>query len=779
MNTHYQVAIIGGGPAGLSAGARAAERNLSHMVFEKAELGNTVFEYQLRKHVMDEPGRLPLRSPLPFAASSREEVLDRWKQTVGSLGVRMKKEEVVSVSKTGETFRITTRQGVYTADNVILANGIQGTPRTIGVTGEELPHVDYTLADPDAFKSEDIVVVGAGDAAIENALALSVQNRVSLVNRSAEFPRAKNANVALIQNAIKAGKVRCYYGTTVKAIEREHTELITPEGNVRIRATRIIARLGAIPPRAFLESCGIPLPKDDPQAMPVVSERYESDIPGLYLIGSLIGYPLIKQAINQGYEVIEHISGSPVEPADEVLVRERLESLKGTVSELLPRIKNSVPLFQTLSTPQFRELILESTIKHHRANEQIIGLNEYEDSLFAVLEGSVSISESSERSLLVDQGGFFGEIALLSGRRHAATVTAGASGASVIEISRKQILKLMNSVKSFGSIIDKSFLIRMLSSTLLPDVPENVAALLAERAELKKVRKGEVIFKEGDRGEVMYVIRKGSVKVSRMNLQGIDIAQTYLAAGNFFGEMALLSALAERGATVTAAVPCELISIHRNDFVFIFSKFPKAQSKILQICEERRLQNMGGTQDTFQGKLLDFLLKEGVSDADNVLVIDSTLCIGCDNCEKACAATHGGYSRLDRKGGKSFASVQVPVSCRHCENPLCMLDCPPDALVRRPDGEVLIKDTCIGCGNCVTNCPYGVIQLIHENQTPLQRFLGMLGLKQDEGPAKAAKCDLCEGLKGGPACVRSCPTGAAIRLNPTRLAEMVKEGRRK
>ena len=128
----------------------------------------------------------------------------------------------------------------------------------------------------------------------------------------------------------------------------------------------------------------------------------------------------------------------------------------------------------------------------------------------------------------------------------------------------------------------------------------------------------------------------------------------------------------------------------------------------------------------YSGEVLNFVLSEGVSDADNVLLIDSDLCVGCDNCEKACAATHNGYSRLDRKGGKSFASVQVPISCRHCENPLCMLDCPPDALERQPDGEVVIKETCIGCGNCVTNCPYGVIQLVYDKSKPSFSLFGLV-----------------------------------------------------
>ena len=778
MSTHFQIAIIGSGPAGLSASARAAERKLSHMLFEKSEIGNTIFDYQLRKHVMDEPARLPLRSPLPFKASSREQVLESWSATIRELGVRVKREEVLSVVRKGELFELTTAAGVYTADKVVLGIGVQGTPRKIGVPGDDLPHVGYTLADPDAFKNEDVIVIGAGDAAIENALALAQQNRVSLVNRSGEFPRAKDANVALVQNAIKGGRLRCYFSTTVRQIDAQQISLATPDGDVTIRASRIIARLGAVPPRGFLEGCGIKLPKNDPQAMPVVSEAYESEVPGLYVVGSLIGYPLIKQAINQGYEVVEHILGNTVEPADEVLVAERLEGLAGTTAQKMERIKSSAALFEPLSAPQFRELIIESTVRNIGSGEKIIERNDYGDSLFCVLSGSVSIEVSAEREIEVLSGNFFGEMGLLSGRRRAASVSGGVGGAELLEMPRKQILKLMNSVKAMGAIIDRVFIIRLLESSLLQDVPSASVIAIADKAVPMRFQKGDVLFKEGDPGDVLYLIRKGSVKISRKNPRGMDVAQTYVAAGNWVGEMALLADPPVRNATVTAAVPCEVLKIERPDFVEIMAKYPLAEERILQVSEERRLQNLGGMQDTFSGKILDFLLKEGVSDADNVLVIDSDLCVGCDNCEKACAATHGGYSRLDRKGGKSFASVQVPISCRHCENPLCMLDCPPDALVRRTDGEVVIRESCIGCGNCVSNCPYGVIQLIHEHQSPLQRLLGLLGWKTDEGPAKAAKCDLCEGLRGGPACVRSCPTGAAVRMNPRVLAELVGESRK-
>ncbi|MCB0339513.1 MAG: cyclic nucleotide-binding domain-containing protein, partial [Bdellovibrionales bacterium] len=293
-------------------------------------------------------------------------------------------------------------------------------------------------------------------------------------------------------------------------------------------------------------------------------------------------------------------------------------------------------------------------------------------------------------------------------------------------------------------------------------------------------KKGEVIFREGDEGDVLYVIRKGSVKISRKNSAGVDVAQTYIPAGNYVGEMALLKEEPDfRSATVTAAVACEMLILEKGDFRDLLRSNPKVRERIEQLARERAVENITEELDQGTGNLLDFVVSEGVTDAENVLVINSDLCVGCDNCERACAATHGGYSRLDRKGGKSLASIQVPISCRHCENPLCMTDCPPDALMRKPDGEVIIQDCCIGCGNCVNNCPYGVIQMVYENPNhkafSLLELLGLASKRKapKKGQAKAGKCDLCSTLEGGPACVRACPTGAAMRINPSQLVELV------
>jgi len=176
--------------------------------------------------------------------------------------------------------------------------------------------------------------------------------------------------------------------------------------------------------------------------------------------------------------------------------------------------------------------------------------------------------------------------------------------------------------------------------------------------------------------------------------------------------------------------------------------------------------------------IADFI-KYGVVESTDVLIIDETKCIRCDNCVSACAATHGGQTRLNRRPGPSFGSIHVPVACRHCEGAPCLQDCPPgDAIVRDSAGVVRIdEDKCIGCGNCARFCPYGVIFMVEATkkanllQGVWQEALAMADMLSGKKKEKikrgiAVKCDLCHDIYGGPACVRSCPTGAAIRVKP-------------
>ncbi len=772
MPSHYEVAIIGAGPGGLGAATNAAVRKISHVLIERREIGNTVFDYQKRKLVMAEPAKLPLRGHVKFAQGSREEILDGWNAAVKATGVNVLRAEVSSIKKNGELFEIGGKEVLCTAKYIVLAIGLQGTPRKLGVPGEDLSHVAYTLADPDEFTGKNILVVGAGDAAIENALALAEKNAVSILNRTAEFARAKEANAAKILDAINAKRIKMFANSEMGRVEQGFAYINTQEGECKVPCDQIIARLGCNLPRKQLEGYGIKFPNPDPASVPIVNHRYESNVPGLFIVGALIGYPLIKQAMNQGFEVVEHICGNPVEPADQVLIDERLAHLKGKSADNLAIIRKALPLFSDLSDSQFRELIIESTVHQFSPKQKVFERNDYSDTFFSVVSGAASIELPSGGTISITPGNYFGEMGLLSGRRRAATVHVAEEGI-FLETPRKQMLKLMSSVQSVKDNLDRAFMQRALETSIFPEADPKFLRELVTQCKQKLFKKGEVLFKEGDPGDCLYVIRKGSVKVSRRNSAGIDVAQTYIAAGNPVGEMALLSSETRaRSATVTALVPTETIVIAKTDFQGLLSANARVQDRIEKLAREREVQNITSTLSAQAGSILDFVMAQGVTDADNVLLIDSDLCVGCDNCESACAATHGGYSRLDRKGGKSFASIQIPISCRHCENPLCMLDCPPDALTRRPDGEVIIRDSCIGCGNCVRNCPYGVIKMVYAGESGFS-LLSMLGLKKKKGPAKAGKCDMCGHLDGGPACVRSCPTGAAMRVNPSKLLTLV------
>src|SRR5690606_33537687 len=218
--------------------------------------------------------------------------------------------------------------------------------------------------------------------------------------------------------------------------------------------------------------------------------------------------------------------------------------------------------------------------------------------------------------------------------------------------------------------VDQKFLRNAFESSLFPEAAPELLKELVSHARFKKYKKGEALFSEGELGEELHVIRKGSVKVSRKDSAGVDVTQSYVAAGNMVGEMALLSEdTVARNATVSAAVGCETIVLDKATFRKVLNASPEILARVRELAQKRRVENIISTQDRLTGKLLDFIIQEGLTDADNVLVIDSDSCVACDNCEKACAGTHGGYSRLDRKGGKSFAAIQIPISCRHCENP--------------------------------------------------------------------------------------------------------------
>lgn len=785
----FDVVIVGSGPAGLSAAARAAELELDYVLLEGTPAhANTIQRYQKGKHVMAEPAVVPLRSDLQFNAGTREAVLGAWQDGIDKLGINVRYgAEVTAVSGTAPEFSVTLGDGeTLQAKHIVLAIGLQGNPRKLGVPGEDDSFVQYTLDDPDEYNGERIVVVGAGDAAIENAVALARSNTVSIINRRDEFARAKEGNLSLITRAIEDGSISCFYKTSVAAVEPGQAIVLNTEtGQTRVACDRIVARLGAIPPRSFVESCGIEFPGSDPTSLPELTHHYESNVPGLYVIGALGGYPLIKQAMNQGYEVAEFIAGNDILPADHSILEQKFRSLpfNKDVDDTLDLIRKRIPLFADINGLVLRELVLSSELLTPKTDDVIFRKNDYTNSFISIVEGEVRVETDRGKSIRLERGQFFGEMSLLSGRRRSATVRAS-SDCVLLESPRRDIIRLMNTYDRVRRIIDQFFIIRTLRAGLVPDLPFDEVAAVAAKTELRSYKAEEVLFSEGDDADGLHLIRSGSVSVTR-NIGGRDIVTTYVAAGNYVGEMALLGQ-SRRSATVRATVATESIFLSAEVFGQLLMSQTGLRERVQDTMKDRLSENLRMEAAPEAGDLISFLMQQGLGEATDVLLIDESLCVGCDNCEKACAETHGGTSRLDRSAGPTYAQIHVPTSCRHCEDPHCMKDCPPDAIRRASNGEVFIEDSCIGCGNCERNCPYGVIQMAGEKERAPNLLSWLLtgygpapGARQplDASSAmkKAVKCDMCMDLTGGPACVRACPTGAALRMSPSEFVNLAKK----
>ncbi|HEY5759466.1 MAG TPA: cyclic nucleotide-binding domain-containing protein [Steroidobacter sp.] len=842
----YQIAIIGAGPAGLSAAARAAARDQqarrsspSYILLEGFSAhAKTIQRYQKGKHVMAEPGFLDLRSDLGFGAGSREKILSAWGDGLRELRVNVRHNaEVRKIGGGKGAFAIQLVTGeTIQAASIVLAIGLEGNPRKLGAQGEDLERVQYQLDDPREFSNETILVVGAGDSAIENALALAEQNDVWILNRGKEFSRAKDANLNAVVAAITDPRRRlnCYYETSIKSVSQTNgavplsVVLQTATGEKTVQCHRIVARLGAIPPRKFVESIGIKFPNERADAIPELSRHYESNVPGVYIIGSLAGYPLIKQAMNQGYDVVEFINGNDVKPADHPLLEYQFFGLpfERSVDEIIERFQTLIPMFRQMNPLAFRELVIESDLavafpagaefddackrmgvlqkklvlkdpqprmtRVIREGEVIYDPGEFGTSFFTIVDGEVLLEATGPQKIRtrLGRGEFFGEMSLLSGRPRLEKAIAG-PGCILVETPRRTMLKLMNSNEEVRSGIDWIFIVRELQRHFAPFATLRELRNIATRVTLRKLKAGEVLFSEKEVGDSLFVLRSGAITLLRR--QGDeDKLVSQVRSGQLVGEMALMGDPVRRE-TASANVAAELIEIKRKEFLELTRRDDARLDPLQKDVSRRVVDNARMQVRPEAGTLMNFLMDEGLGEATNVLVIDEALCVGCDNCEKACAETHQGVSRLDREAGATFANIHIPISCRHCEQPHCMKDCPPNALRRSESGEVYINETCIGCGNCEANCPYGVIRMVYDAPKKPGLVSWMIfaaGSGPGEDPEykpstkakdkgkKATKCDACVGLKGGPACVRACPTGAAIRIGPEQFIDLVEERKR-
>src|SRR5215213_11563685 len=414
-------------------------------------------------------------------------------------------------------------------------------------------------------------------------------------------------------------------------------------------------------------------------------------------------------------------------------------------------------------------------------------------------------------------GTTFGERSVLAGQpRNATIIVPPESKAYVIEIQRPA-LRLLRKLKKFGHMLDVAYRKYGLDRTLL-EVEEATADAfgpdllkqLGDAARFTVYGKNHILFKEGDPVNRLVFIKNGWVRRVRglanpsqadMVLElGKDVGIDFLGAGNCLGLEAFDAA--DKGTwkyTANVMARTEVLEVAvshlranpalRDAVLKQFSAFSYADDREPEPPADRRLVAAAGREIT-----------TGIVDGTNLLVMDMDLCIRCGNCSLACHKVHG-RSRLLRRGihiarpvkpaSKDIQHVLSPSVCLHCQDPECLTGCPTGAIGGCEEGQIDINpETCIGCGDCATQCPYNAITMVPRKAAAVPppsfgaRLKGLFSLAKPRLPAPvtdtenllAVKCNLCENTRLNPpgtrrrkqanSCQENCPTGALVRVNP-------------
>jgi Fe-S-cluster-containing dehydrogenase component/CRP-like cAMP-binding protein len=449
------------------------------------------------------------------------------------------------------------------------------------------------------------------------------------------------------------------------------------------------------------------------------------------------------------------------------------------------------------------------------AGDVIVEQNTWESSIFYILvsgslEASVAEQDGGRIKLgEIPPGNSFGEMALLSGTPRTATVTA-AEKALVLEFTRPAI-RLLRKLPKFGRALDRNYRAYGLSLTLNDikdfthlDLQPELLKRLSDAARFAVYEKDTVLFREGDPINRVVFIRNGWVeRVSGVeyNPNAADlllesdesVGLDFLGAGTCLGLEAVnapakwkfSAILLGRTEVVEVAVSRLREDAELSGAVMPFFKTSAGVNYVPAPSHpsDTRVLTAAGRE-----------IETGVVDGVNLLVMDMAKCIRCGNCSFACHKVHG-QTRLVRRGihierpwranKPATQSVLVPTVCMHCQDPECLTGCPTGAIARFPDGQIDINaTTCIGCGDCATQCPYNAISMITRgpaNGSGLSIFSAFsIGEGKTPEPVTqtenllAAKCNLCQGTRLNPpgsktaaySCEENCPTGALVRVNP-------------
>lgn len=413
----------------------------------------------------------------------------------------------------------------------------------------------------------------------------------------------------------------------------------------------------------------------------------------------------------------------------------------------------------------------------------------------------------------VAPGACIGERSILAGIPRNATIQVPNNGpATVLEMVRPA-LRLLRSLKKFAEKVDDSYRSQGLANVIAKLQEEAVHALnpvdlvaLGNISQFMAYGKHHLLVQEGKPIEALFLIRSGWVRrvrgvpiyedITESTGPGALVPEDFLGAGNCLG-LEALSGQSNWAYSAALMARTELLEIPLSQLRAepeLCGKLTKAFSAFSVADDDTGLE---ARPDERVLAAAEKEIATGIVDGVNLLVMDMDLCIRCGNCSLACHKVHG-QSRLLRRGihierpvklGSSATQhVLSPSVCLHCKDPECLTGCPTGAIFRDPHGQVDIDpQTCIGCFDCATQCPYNAISMVPRTGEPvvapgfLTRLRTLLGSSAPPAAAPAEnedmvaiKCNLCESTPLNPAgasrpaysCEENCPTGALVRVNP-------------
>jgi thioredoxin reductase (NADPH) len=259
----YDLLVVGAGPAGISASLRAIENKLNYLTVDEGEIGGTVSKYPRQKLVMTSPVEFPMYGKFKKTELSKEELIAFWKKVLEHVDFKFREgEKVEDIKKDMDgIFTVVTAKNKYRSHAVVLSIGKSGSPRKLGVKGEELPKVMYRLIEADHYVNKNILVVGGGDSAVEAVMGLAHQvgNKVILSYRKGAFSRLKERNSQRIEECMRKGKLAVLFNSMPEEVKGNFVVLDVNGTQQEIPNDYVWIFAGGAPPTAFLKKIGVGL----------------------------------------------------------------------------------------------------------------------------------------------------------------------------------------------------------------------------------------------------------------------------------------------------------------------------------------------------------------------------------------------------------------------------------------------------------------------------------------------------------------------------------------